>query len=86
LAAFNRELDQLTARIEKSSDSVKAEARPKIAALRDQVGVLNKQLDVARESTESTWGNVKSDFRKSYSASKEGFQQARQWLSDKIAP
>ncbi len=86
LAALNRDLDQLAAKIEKSSDAVKAEAQPKLQALRDQTAQLNKQLEEARNATESTWDTVKDGFKKAYESSKEGFQQARQWVSDKIAP
>ena len=86
LAALNRDLDQLSAKVEKSSDAIKAEAQPKLQALRDQMAQLNKQLDEARNATESTWDSVKGGFKKAYEASKEGFQQARQWVSDKIAP
>ena len=86
LAELNRDLDQLAAKIESSSDAVKAEAKPKLEALRDQVAQLNKQLDDARNATESTWDSVKSGFSKAYDATKDGFNQARQWVSDKIAP
>ena len=86
LAALNADLDQLSAKVEKSSDAVKAEAKPKLQALRDQMAQLNKQLDEARNATESTWDSVKGGFKKAYEASKEGFQEARQWVSDKIAP
>ena len=86
LAELNRDLDQLAAKIEKSSDAVKAEAQPKLQVLRDQMAQLNKQLDEAKNATESTWDTVKGGFQKAYEASKEGFQQARQWVSDKIAP
>jgi methyl-accepting chemotaxis protein len=86
LDSLNRDLDQLAATIEKSSDAVKAEAKPKLQALRDQAAQLNKQLDEARNATESTWDSVKSGTKKAYDALKEGFQQSRQWLSDKIAP
>ena len=75
LAALNRDLDQLS-----------AEAKPKLQVLRDQMAQLNKQLDEARNATESTWDSVKGGFKKAFEASKEGFQQARQWVSDKIAP
>src|ERR1039457_2637796 len=34
LAALNQDLDQLSAKVEKSSDAVKAEAKPKLQALR----------------------------------------------------
>ncbi len=86
LAALNRDLDQLSTKVESSSATVQAEAKPKLQALRDQAAQLNKQLDDVKNSTESTWDSVKSGFRKSYEASKDGFNQARQWVSDKVAP
>src|SRR5947208_2684409 len=86
LAELNRDLDQLGARIEKSGATVKAEAKPKLQALRDQTAGLNKQLEEVKNATESTWDSVKSGFKKAYESSKDGFQQARQWVSDKVAP
>jgi chromosome segregation ATPase len=86
LDALNKDLDQLSAKIENSSDAVKAEAKPKLQALRDQTAQLNKQLDDARNATESTWDSVKGGFSQAYDATKAGFNQARQWVSDKIAP
>jgi len=86
LDALNKDLDELSAKIDSSSDAVKAEAKPKLQALRDQAAQLNKQLDEARNATESTWDSVKTGFQKAYEATKDGFNQARQWVSDKIAP
>ena len=86
LTALNQDLDKLSAKIDSSSDAVKAEAKPKLQALRDQAAQLNKQLDDARNATESTWDSVKAGFTKAYEATKDGFNQARQWVSDKIAP
>jgi chromosome segregation ATPase len=86
LDALNKDLDKLDAQIEKSSDVVKAEAKPKLQALRDQAAQLNKQLDEAKNATESTWDSVKAGFQKAYDATKDGINQARQWVSDKIAP
>ncbi len=86
LNALNRDLDKLAAKIEKSSDAVKAEAKPKLQALRDQTAQLNKQFDEARNATESTWDSVKDSFKKAYESSKDGFNQGRQWMSDNIAP
>ena len=86
LTELNRDLDQLAARIEKCSDAVKAEGKPKLQSLRDQTARLNKQLDEVKNATESTWDSVKNGFKKTYESSKDGFQQARQWVSDKIAP
>ena len=86
LADLSRDLEQLAASVERSSDAVKAEAQPKVAALRAQIAVLNEQLEQAQNASESSWDSAKSDFKRSYDASKSGFQQARQWLSEKIAP
>src|SRR5260370_16828905 len=83
LTALNQDVDQLAARIEKSNDAVKAEAKPKLQALRDQTARLNKQLDKLKNATESTWDSVKNGFQTAYDSSKDGFQQARQWGSDK---
>ena len=86
LDAINRDLDSLAAKIEASSDAAKAEAKPKLQTLRDQVAGLNTQLEKATNATESTWGDVKAGFQKGFRELKDGFQQARQWVSDKIAP
>ncbi len=86
LAEIKSDLDQLDARIEKSSDAVKLEAKPKLKALREQEAELNKQLEAVQNATESAWDDVKSASRKTYESLKDGFQQSRQWVSDKIAP
>jgi len=86
LDALNKDLDQLAVKIDSSSDAVKAEAKPKLQALREQAAQLNKQLDDAKNATETTWDSVKAGCAKGYEATKDGFNQARQWVSDKIAP
>jgi cytochrome c556 len=86
LAEINKDMDQLSAKIDKSSDAVKAEAKPKLQSLRDQAARFNTQLDAAKNATESTWDSVKAGSKKAYAELKDGFQQARQWVSDKIAP
>jgi thiamine kinase-like enzyme len=86
LAALNKSLDELSAKIDRASDAVKAEAKPKLQALRDQAAQLNKQLAEAGNATESTWESVKAGCQKGYDATVEGFNQARQWMSDKMAP
>jgi paraquat-inducible protein B len=86
LAELNRSLDELSAKIEKSTDAIKADARPKLAALRDQAAELKKQLAAVKDATATTWDKVKADAQKAYTALKDGFADARQWVSDKIAP
>ena len=86
LAEINKDLDQLETKIEKSSDAVKAEAKPKLQVLREKAAELNKHLDGVKNSTESTWDSVKAGTKKAYGELKDGFNQARQWVSEKIAP
>lgn len=86
LNALNQDLEKLNAKIRSSSDTVKAEAQPKLQALRDQAGQLSVQLDNVKNATASTWDSVKDGSRKAYNSLADAFQQARQWLSDKIAP
>jgi chromosome segregation ATPase len=86
LAALNTDLATLSAKIDSSSDAIKAEAKPKLQALRDQVAQLNQQLADASNATESTWDSVKAGAQKSYDALAKSFAEARQWVSDKIAP
>jgi ElaB/YqjD/DUF883 family membrane-anchored ribosome-binding protein len=86
LTAINGELDQLAAKIETSSDAAKAEARPKLQALREKAAQLGRQLDGATNATESAWDSVKAGSKTAYSELTDGFIVARQWVSDKIAP
>ena len=86
LTALNQDLDKLSAKIDSSSDAIKAEAKPKLQALRDQATKLNQQLADAPNATESTWDSVKAGSQKAYDALVKSFAEARQWVSDKIAP
>ena len=52
LADINRDIDQLSAKVEKANDTVKAEAKPKLQALREQTAKLNKQLEEVANATE----------------------------------
>lgn len=86
LDALNKDIDALSTKIDNSSDAVKADAKPKLQALRDEAAALNKHLDDTKNATESTWDSVKAGSEKAYNGLKDDFQQARQWASDKIAP
>jgi len=86
LTALNQNLDKLSAKIDGSSDAIKAEAKPKLQALREQAAKLNQQLAEAANAPESTWDSVKAGSKKAYDALANSFTEARQWVSDKIAP
>ena len=86
LTTLNQDLDKLAAKIDASSDAIKAEAKPKLQALREQAAKLNTQLADAQNATESTWDSVKAGTKTAYEAVEKGFNDARQWVSNKIAP
>jgi phage host-nuclease inhibitor protein Gam len=83
---INRDLDQLSMKIEKSDAAAQAEDRPKLKALRDQVVVLNQQLEKAKTADATAWDDIKSGMKKGYADLKTGIANARQWASEKIAP
>ncbi len=85
-AEIHADMDQLAAKIAKADAQAKADAEPKFQALRDKAAQFDKRLEEARESTEASWNDVKTGFSQGYQDLKEGFRQARQWASDKIAP
>jgi Skp family chaperone for outer membrane proteins len=86
LDAINRDLDQLSVSLASSSETVKTESRPRMEALRAQSATLKQQLDEVNQANESTWAEVKIAIKKGYGNLKQGFNDARQWTSDKIAP
>lgn len=86
LAELNRTVQELSTKVEKSSDAIKEEARPKIVALRVQAEQMKLQLDAAQNATETSWNGAKAETRKIYVAMKDGFAETRQWLAEKIAP
>ena len=47
---------------------------------------LEKQLVALNGATPSTWEGIKADSLKAFDAVSDGFDQARQWVSQKIAP
>jgi flagellar biosynthesis chaperone FliJ len=83
---LNQNLDQLAVKIDSASEAVKAEAKPKLDALRDQFAKLDQQLAEAQDATESTWDSLKAGTKKAYEAVEQGVKDSRQWVSEKIAP
>ena len=86
LSELKRELEELSAKVEKAGEAAKTEAQPRIQELREHTDKLRTKLEEARAATESTWDDVKAGLERVYGEAKERFQQARQWISEKIAP
>ena len=86
LVATQEELDHLAAKVASSAGAVKDEATTKLDAARVKLAHTKQQLYQAENASESTWNDVKSSFKESYTGLKESIVLTRQWLSDKVAP
>ena len=86
LDTIHNKLEQLTAKVEMFESTAKADARAKLAAVKDKWTQAKKQLDLAESATESDWDQVQGGLRKAYRDLNESFDTMRQWISDKIAP
>lgn len=86
LADLDKQIDALGTKIASAGELAKQAAQPKLDALHAQVGKLKNQLDHAEDATEATWDKFKASTASSYDALKKSCDDARQWVSDKIAP
>lgn len=86
LLELENNLAELSTKVEKSSDKVKTEAKPKLAALKEQTTLLRNQIAGVAMATPTTWDGIKADSNKAYRTLRDGIDQSRQWLSEKIAP
>ncbi|MFH0976854.1 MAG: hypothetical protein V1874_13805 [Spirochaetota bacterium] len=86
LNKVNMELKELEAKAKNVKKDSISESKKKIQALRDKVAQLNKQINKAKNATESTWDQVKADFNKAFVEIKDSIGEMRTWMSEKIAP
>ncbi|MFO1446941.1 MAG: hypothetical protein U1F61_02090 [Opitutaceae bacterium] len=83
LAELSRSVDELSAQVDKSTDTVKAEAKPKVVALRAQVKAMTQQLAKVDDATAATWVAASSSAETAHVALKEGLMQSRDWMATK---
>lgn len=86
LDKLNQEMDALGDKIESSTSTTKDEAKTRLQALREKKDELAKRLDRVSEANEGTWDEFKAGFKQGYEDTKKSVNEARQWLSEKIAP
>jgi hypothetical protein len=86
LDKLNADIAELAAKIDKATDQAKADAKPKLQALRDQAAKLGDMLGKAQVATAASWDAVKADFKAGFADLEVGVTDARKWLSEKIAP
>lgn len=86
LKELNQNIDELSAKVDQSSLAVQEEAKPLLAELRGQVAVLENELAKVKDANESTWESVKRGTNQAYEDLKTSLRNARDWVSEKIAP
>jgi uncharacterized protein YicC (UPF0701 family) len=85
-AGLTRQLDELTASVERSSAAVKADAEPRLARLKTQRDAIDEQLSAVKSANASTWERTKATTAQAYEDLKSGLNETRQWLGEAIAP
>jgi predicted nucleic acid-binding Zn-ribbon protein len=86
LAEVNDEIKKLSEKIASSSEKAKEDAQPKLDRLKEKAKNLDGYVAKTEDATESTWDEVKSGSKKALEDVKEGFNDARAWVAEKIAP
>jgi hypothetical protein len=86
LVATQEELDRIAGKVENATGAAKADAKAQLQAARDKWSQTKQQLNQVQNATESTWNDMKTKFKDSYTVLKSSVDETRQWLSDKIAP
>ena len=86
LAEVNDELKRMGEKIAGSTDKPAEEAKPKFEQLKEKAKNLDVHIDKVENSTESTWEDVKAGSKKALEDVKSGFNEARAWAAEKIAP
>ena len=84
LDSMNRELAEANEKLKNASVQAKADAEPKLKALREQTAALGKHLENLKGATAETWDDVKGGFQSAYDKAKEGLKDAKTWVTDKV--
>jgi len=83
LADMHEEMQHLSAKAEKASEPIKADAKARLLAVRTKWSEVRTKLEEARETTME---ELKGGFQLSFDDLRESMNKLRQWLSEKIAP
>jgi len=86
MSDIQKDMDDLSAQVEKTNDAARADAKVKLEALRQKWEQAKNRLDQAENSTEVAWSDTRVGFRTAYSDLQDSIKNMRQWLSDKLEP
>ena len=79
-------MERLRRVIDRSSGATRADAEARLEVVSDGWAAAKAQLDSAETATEASWEDVQSRYRAARSDLKRSFDDARQWLSERIEP
>lgn len=83
-AEIDKQIRELSVKIEQASDAVKTETRSRLAALREHSSELSKQIDEIAEATPSTWESIKANSQKAYMTVKDAVVESDQWFNERV--
>lgn len=86
LASIKGNIDELSSRVENLKGESKDDATDRLKALRIQADLLAANIGELKNATASTWDKVKATTGETYDNLKRNFKDARQWMSEAIAP
>ena len=86
LADVNKEIEKLSNKVANSTDDTSKEAKARLEELKGKSKNLNIEIGHTESATEATWNDVKANSKKAMNDVKDSFRDAREWLSEKIAP
>jgi hypothetical protein len=86
VAGLRNEVDELRVTVANSTNQVKTEGQEKLDELTRQADQLDGQLKELRNASESNWEDLKDGFETAYHQTRQAFNDARQWLSEQLAP
>jgi hypothetical protein len=86
LSDIQAEMERLRRVIDRSSGATRADAEARLKVVSDRWAAAKAQLDSAEAATEASWEDVQSRYRAARGDLKRSFDDARQWLSERIEP
>jgi vacuolar-type H+-ATPase subunit I/STV1 len=85
LEALDKKIQKLSDKVATARDNLKADAKAKLEALREQRKKLNEKLEDAKNSADSNWLEAKANFKTAYDDVKNAVKDTWKWLTDKLS-
>jgi len=86
LDSIHADVARLSARAAASTGAAKADAEEKLAIVSEKWTRAKLELERVETATATSWDEVQDGFGRAYGELTTSFGEARQWLSEKIAP